>query len=98
VTHADAATCGDGSYSYSYGSGTCSWHGGVNRSYPYYPTPYSSMPYRYRPHVYRPYSYSYRPYSYRPYSYGYGGCAAERREVFELVVSFLHEGDSGGVV
>jgi hypothetical protein len=56
------------------------------------------MPYRYRPHVYRPYSYSYRPYSYRPYSYGYGGCAAERREVFELVVSFLHEGDSGGVV
>jgi Protein of unknown function (DUF3761) len=67
---ADAATCRDGSYSYSYGSGTCSWHGGVDRRYSYKPTPYSYMPYKYRPHVYSPYSYS--PYSYKPYSYGYG--------------------------
>jgi Protein of unknown function (DUF3761) len=69
---ADAATCHDGSYSYSYGSGTCSWHGGVDRSYSYRPTPYSYMPYKYRPHVYSYTPYSYKPYSYKPYSYGYG--------------------------
>ena len=45
---ADAATCRDGSYSYSYGSGTCSWHGGIDRSYPYQPTYQSNWPSRYR--------------------------------------------------
>ena len=39
---ADAAICRDGSYSSSYGSGTCSYHGGVDRSYPYQPTYQSS--------------------------------------------------------
>jgi Protein of unknown function (DUF3761) len=45
---ADAATCRDGSYSYSYGSGTCSWHGGIDRSYPYKPIYQSHLPPRYR--------------------------------------------------
>ena len=73
---ADAATCRDGSYSYSYGSGTCSWHGGIDLqllvpadalqlhavqvSAACVQKPYSYKPYRYK------------PYSYKPYSYGYG--------------------------
>ena len=30
------ATCNDGWVSHSYGSGTCSHHGGIDHSYPYY--------------------------------------------------------------
>jgi hypothetical protein len=33
------ATCKDGWVSPSYGSGTCSHHGGIDHSYPYYPGP-----------------------------------------------------------
>jgi len=33
------ATCNDGWVSPSYGSGTCSGHGGIDHSYPYYPGP-----------------------------------------------------------
>ena len=38
-THAAlaTATCNDGTQSSSYGSGTCSYHGGVDYNYPYYP-------------------------------------------------------------
>ena len=31
------ATCNDGTQSSSYGSGTCSYHRGVDYDYPYYP-------------------------------------------------------------